>query len=226
MSVGRWRDPILRNLMQNLRQFDQQFFQRGYQLIVGVDEAGRGPLAGPVVAAAVSFKRIDFSVSFTDSKKMTARQRDAAFKEIFEKCYVGLGIMNQNIIDEYNILQATFLAMEAAVQHLVFRLKKDDKDDQKLCLLIDGNRFQSSLIYDVETVINGDSLSLSIAAASVVAKVTRDRILDQYHQIFPQYGFDRHKGYPTKAHCEALKEHGALFIHRKTFGPVRKVCQL
>lgn len=215
--------------MKSLLEFDQQFSVKGYRYVIGVDEAGRGPLAGPVVAGAVCFKETDFSVKIKDSKKMTSRQRDLAFQEIFEKAYVGIGIMNELIIDEHNILQATFLAMEVAVRQLIFRLKQagfdDGRDGEKVCLLIDGNRFKSDLNYDVQTVVKGDDRSLSIAAASVIAKVTRDRILQKYHQIFPQYGFDRHKGYPTKAHREALEEHGAAFIHRKTFSPVRKVCE-
>lgn len=216
--------------MDSLKKFDEKFLIDGYRCIIGVDEAGRGPLAGPVVAAAVSLKQNDFSVRIQDSKKMTERQRDKAFVEIFEKAHVGVGVMNETVIDEFNILQSTFLAMNAAVRQLVFRLKQSGFDARqeagKVCLLIDGNRFETDLPYDFQPVIGGDNHSLSIASASVVAKVTRDRILAKYHQIFPHYGFDRHKGYPTKAHREALEKHGAAFIHRKTFRTVRDTCSL
>ena len=216
--------------MNHLAEFDRQLCLGGYRYLIGVDEAGRGPAAGPVVAAAVWLKRTDFSLPIQDSKKMTASDRSKAFIEIFEKAGVGIGMMNESVIDRRNILQATFLAMNAAVRQLEFRLRqsgiKDLEDKGAACLLIDGNRFVSDFLYDVKTVTQGDNRSLSIACASVIAKVTRDRILDQYHKIFPQYGFDRHKGYPTAAHREALRTHGAAFIHRKTFRTVRDAgCQ-
>ena len=213
--------------MSDLAIFDQQFLQEGYTNLIGVDEAGRGPLAGPVVAAAVCLRENRFSVKIKDSKKMTACQRDKAFIEIFEKAYVGIGMMNEFVIDQVNILQATFLAMNAAVRQLIFQIKQNKNDvlldQQTTCLLIDGNRFISQVPYSYKTIIKGDDKSLSIACASVIAKVTRDRILEKYHQIFPEYGFDQHKGYPTAAHQRALEKYGAAFVHRKTFRTVTNV---
>jgi len=195
-----------------------------FQYLIGVDEAGRGPLAGPVVAAAVCLNRMDFSLTIQDSKKMTERQRNQAFVEIFDRASVGIGIMSGAVIDRHNILQATFLAMNAAIRQLTFRLRNSDAvqaDSERAgCLLVDGNRFRSDFAYGVKTIVQGDSRSLSIACASVIAKVTRDRILRIYDRIFPQYGLARHKGYPTAAHREALKQYGPSLIHRKTFGPV------
>jgi ribonuclease HII len=216
--------------MFDLYQFDQQILSKGYQYIIGIDEAGRGPLAGPVVAAAVCLRSADFSVKIQDSKKMTASQRDKAFVEIFDNAYIGVGVMNELVIDRFNILQATFLAMNSAVIKMIFQLKKEQGDvilDRKtVCLLVDGNRFFSKVSYSYETIVKGDTKSLSIACASVIAKVIRDRILEKYHQIFPEYGFDHHKGYPTAAHRQALKKYGVAFIHRKTFRTVRETMNL
>lgn len=208
-----------------LLQFDQNMLSGDtFQYLIGVDEAGRGPLAGPVVAAAVCLSRMDFSLTIQDSKKMTERQRNQAFVEIFDRASVGIGIMSEAVIDRHNILQATFLAMNAAIRQLTFRLQNTgavQADSERAgCLLIDGNRFPSDFAYGVKTIVHGDSRSLSIACASVIAKVTRDRILRIYDRIFPQYGLARHKGYPTAAHREALKQYGPSLIHRKTFGPV------
>jgi ribonuclease HII len=211
--------------MERLKEFDRQCALDGYDYLVGIDEAGRGPLAGPVVAAAVLLKTQDFSVKIQDSKKMTAKQRYQAFFEIQDQAYVGIGIMNERIIDMYNILEATFLAMNEAVRQLNFCLVQAGcdltKEIKKVCLLIDGNRFKTYLPYTYRTIVSGDDKSLSIACASVVAKVTRDRILDQYHQIFPQYGFDQHKGYPTASHRKAIAQYGPVLIHRKTFRMMR-----
>jgi len=216
--------------MNDLETFDRQFSAQGFRYIFGVDEAGRGPLAGPVVAAAVCLKTTDFSLVIRDSKKMTASQRMRAFEEIFHQAYVGIGIMNEEVIDARNILQATFLAMCSAVRQAVSRLVQSgcplDHDRNMACLLIDGNRFQTDLPYPYRTIVGGDSRSLSVACASIIAKVTRDRILEAYDQVFPQYGFSKHKGYATLAHRRALEEHGAVFVHRKTFRTVRKAVRL
>jgi len=215
--------------MNELKAFDARFSRNGCRYLIGVDEAGRGPLAGPVVAAAVLLKANHLSVPVQDSKKMTARQRWDAYFEIQDNAYVGIGVMNERIIDAVNILEAAFLAMNAAVRQLCLCLRKEglDPDDtpRKTRLLIDGNQFKTDLPYAYETIIGGDGKSFSIACASVIAKVTRDRILECYHQIFPQYGFDRHKGYPTAMHRKALKEFGPVLIHRRTFNAVRQVCE-
>jgi len=214
--------------MNRLKEFDEEFAKsQGYSCLIGIDEAGRGPLAGPVVAAAVLLRTHHFSIRIQDSKKMTAAQRQQAFIEIQDNAHIGIGIMNERIIDTYNILQATFLAMNESVRQLNFCLLKAGydmaKEMTKVCLLIDGNRFRTYLPYSYQTVVGGDNRSLSIACASVLAKVTRDRILDQYHQVFPQYGFNRHKGYPTAIHRQALKQYGPALIHRKSFRTVREM---
>ena len=205
----------------DMLHYETQAQNQGLRFILGVDEAGRGPLAGPVVAAAVCLRHTNFKNRINDSKKMTAKARGAAFDEIFEKGYVGIGMVGENAIDLVNILNASHLAMEIAVKELVRRLPeaiaRQDTFLGQTLLLIDGNMFRAQLPYQYQTIIGGDAKSLSIACASIVAKVYRDRILDVYDKIFPQYGFARHKGYPTQSHRQAIKEYGASIIHRKTF---------
>ena len=201
--------------------YETQAREKGYPIIIGVDEAGRGPLAGPVVAAAVSLKDFKFQNKINDSKILSAQEREEAFFEIFDKADVGIGIINETVIDAVNILQATYLAMTAAIENLIEKFSPDVRQDPALasqvCLLIDGPRFETHLPFKREPIINGDALSISIACASIVAKVTRDRILQAYDKILPQYGFKSHKGYPTLAHKRAIQQHGLSFIHRKTF---------
>lgn len=217
------RNPTTHNEFSVLN-YEQQLRGQGYRLIIGIDEAGRGPLAGPVVAAAVSLQDYSFQSKITDSKKMTLLQRERAFEEITQKAQVGIGIINETVIDRVNILQATFLAMSRAVEHLIYRLPKAQRDALDLTpttyMLVDGNRFKTYLPFRCETVVKGDASVLSIACASVVAKVTRDRILSIYDQIYPQYGFKKHKGYPTAQHKEAIQKHGLSFIHRRSFSCV------
>ena len=193
----------------------------GLRFVFGVDEAGRGPLAGPVVASAVWLKTYDFDSPINDSKKMTPKNRARAFHEIYEKAWVGIGMISESVIDEVNILNASFLAMQAAIGDLLRHLPADIVVDktfpQQVRLLIDGNAFKSQLPFNYQTIVGGDGKSLSIACASIIAKVYRDRVMDNYHRVFPQYGFDQHKGYPTASHREAIKEHGLSGIHRKSF---------
>ena len=193
----------------------------GFSLIIGIDEAGRGPLAGPVVAAAVALKSNNFLSVIRDSKKISPLQRDKAFDEIYQNAYVGVGIVPETIIDQINILEATFLAMNNAVKELETKLPLSTKEQEgfseKVCLLIDGNSFKSSVPYVFKTVVKGDSKVLSIACASIIAKVTRDRIMCEYDKDFPVYGFKKHKGYPTVEHKQALREHGPSRIHRRSF---------
>lgn len=193
----------------------------GFSLIIGIDEAGRGPLAGPVVAAAVALKKHSPPFQVRDSKKLSAAQREKAFHKIYEYAHVGVGIMSEGVIDEVNILQATFLAMHNAVEQLLSGLPFSDKrrkiSEEKICLLIDGNQFRSDLPYRFKTIVKGDEQVSSIACASIIAKVTRDRILNLYDRVFPQYGFSRHKGYPTRRHKQAIRQWGMSSIHRKTF---------
>lgn len=193
----------------------------GFNVIIGIDEAGRGPLAGPVVAAAVSLRETDFSIPIRDSKKLSAAQRENAFHEIYKRAYVGVGIISENVIDQTNILQSTFFAMHNAVRNLILRIPEAQTTginfEKTVCLLVDGNCFRCDLPYHFQTIIKGDEHVLSIACASIVAKVTRDRILNVYHRIFPEYGFDRHKGYPTMDHKQVIRRLGPSLIQRKTF---------
>lgn len=199
--------------LQLLLQHDRDFLNQGFRSLAGVDEAGRGPLAGPVVASAVIVRDFSFSVSVDDSKKMTPRSREAAYEEILEKCSVGIAVVEHDVIDRINILQASLQAMEEAVMKL--GVIPDG-------VLIDGNK-TPRLPFRQFPIVDGDAKSFSIACASVVAKVTRDRMMDYYDEIYPNYGFKKHKGYGTAQHVTALKKHGPCRIHRKTFEPVKSL---
>ena len=189
-------------------QIEQSLFEKGYHLICGVDEAGRGPLAGPVCAAAVILPPNVDIPGLNDSKKLSDKRRRELFPIIKEQAVAyGIGFADHSLIDEINILQATFYAMEQAITQL--SVKPD-------FALIDGNR-EKNFGLPVQTVVQGDSLSASIAAASILAKVTRDDLMLQMAQEYPQYGFEIHKGYGTKAHYAALQEYGPCPIHRMTF---------
>lgn len=191
-----------------MQDHERQAEQAGYRTVAGVDEAGRGPLAGPVVAAAVIFP---FGLSLPglrDSKKLSPALRDQWFETIQQKSLGwGLAVVDETTIDEINILQATLLAMKSAVEQLSLPVD---------LLLIDGNRGIDSHI-DQKTIVGGDDASQSIAAASVLAKVTRDRLMEAYHETYPQYEFLRHKGYGTALHRERIRQHGPCPIHRKSF---------
>lgn len=193
--------------------FETEAKQQGFRFILGVDEAGRGPLAGPVVAAAVCLRTFDFDAAINDSKKMTAKARECALHEIFDKAYVGIGCIGEAAIDIVNILNASHLAMEAAVRQLVGQLPSQNQ----IVVLVDGNSFRHQLPFKHRTIVGGDAKSISIASASIVAKVYRDRIMDGYGRIFPQYGFAKHKGYPTAVHRQAIAQHGPSIIHRRSF---------
>ena len=188
--------------------FDKQFLSDNVRVICGVDEAGRGPLAGPVCAAAVILPPNAEIPGLNDSKKLTDKRRRELFPIIKEQAIAyGIGLASHEEIDEINILQATYLAMERALSQLSV---------QPELALIDGNRAKDFGI-PVPTVVKGDSLSASIAAASILAKVTRDDLMTQAAEDYPQYQFEVHKGYGTKAHYAALSEHGPSPIHRMTF---------
>jgi len=201
--------------------YEDDLRKSGYSIIIGIDEAGRAPLAGPVVASAVSLKSHNFQNKICDSKKLSPRQREVAFHEIMDKAYVGVGIISEAVIDQINILQSTFLAMHNAVTQLLTKIPPDLKNkkdfDQKVYMLIDGDRFRCEHPFKYQTIIKGDDKVLSIACASIIAKVMRDRILTTYDQIFPVYGFKQHKGYPTVKHKQAIKEYGPSIIHRMSF---------
>ena len=193
---------------KNMWEIENSHYEKGIVTICGVDEAGRGPLAGPVCAAAVILPAGLVIPGLDDSKKLTDKRRRELFPVIQENALAyGIAFASHEEIDQINILQATFLAMERALAQLKIRPE---------LALIDGNR-QKDFGINVETVVKGDSRSANIAAASVLAKVTRDIYMEEMAQQYPQYGFEIHKGYGTKAHYEALRQHGPSPIHRMTF---------
>ena len=192
----------------NLWEIENARFDQGYEIICGVDEAGRGPLAGPVCAAAVILPKGLEIPGLNDSKKLTDKKRRELMPMIQQEALAyGIAFASHEEIDEINILQATFLAMERALAQL--KIQPD-------LALIDGNR-QKDFGIKVETVVKGDSRSANIAAASVLAKVTRDDYMEEMAKVYPGYGFEVHKGYGTKAHYEALRNLGPSPIHRMTF---------
>ncbi len=193
---------------KDLWMIERSFFDTGVRTICGVDEAGRGPLAGPVCAAAVILPSGLVIDGLDDSKKLTEAKREALFPVICEQALAyGIGFADEKEIDEINILQATFAAMRRAIAQLS---RKPE------LALVDGNR-AADFGLPVQTVVKGDSLSANIAAASVLAKVTRDRYMKELAVKYPEYGFEVHKGYGTKRHYEALREHGPCPAHRRTF---------
>ncbi|HNX11256.1 MAG TPA: ribonuclease HII [bacterium] len=197
---------------------EAQLFSQGYKLIAGVDEAGRGPLAGPVVAAAVIFDshfQIDSPEleKIKDSKKLSAKQRERLFTLIKEKAVaISIGTVGHGTIDNINILQATFLAMDKAVATLSV---------QPDYVLVDGKFTIPQSDKKQEAVIDGDAKVFSIAAASIIAKVSRDYLMAELHKKYPEYNFLQHKGYGTKSHLEALREFGPSPIHRRSFEPLK-----
>jgi ribonuclease HII len=192
--------------------FEGQCYEAGYRNIAGIDEAGRGPLAGPVVAAAVIFSRGWIDEEITDSKRLSPKKREELYAKILSGSRsVGIGVVDQGEIDRTNILQATLKAMEMAVRKL------SPSPDY---LLVDG--IHGPPIHIPQRLIRGgDTISISIAAASIVAKVTRDRLMIEHHERFPQYNFARHKGYGTKEHLEAIRKFGYCEVHRMSFRGVK-----
>jgi len=185
-------------------------------LVAGVDEAGRGPLAGPVVVAAVILDPAKPIDNLDDSKKLSEQRREALFPRIMKNALAYSVVeVHAAEIDRINILQATMLGMKRAVERL---------SPAPALALVDGNR-APQLDCEVRTIIHGDSLEPAISAASILAKVTRDRLMTAMHLQYPQYGFDRHKGYPTREHLSRLAEHGPCVLHRRSFAPVRNVLQ-
>lgn len=212
--------------------FDQEqiLWVQGHQYVVGIDEAGRGPLMGPVVAAAVVWRHgtlapSDLGLSDTvfalvrDSKKLSPKQRDTAYELVHEHFYVGVGTIAPEVIDRVNILEATYLAMKSALSNLRSVLPKHR--DADIALLIDGNQALPNVSLATTTVVGGDGAVPSIAAASIVAKVTRDRAVDELDRCYPQYGFAKHKGYGTAEHMAALRRYGPSPVHRMSFKPVK-----
>lgn len=194
--------------LEKMWKYEYSCYEKGYIRVAGIDEAGRGPLAGPVVAAAVILDINNVIPGINDSKKLSEKKREYLHQQIMAKAVaVGIGIVDELVIDTINIRNATHLAMKRAIENL--SLKPD-------FLLIDAET-----LYDIDidqmSIIKGDSLSISIAAASIIAKVERDRIVKSYEDIYPGYGFAKHKGYGTKQHIDSIKKFGLLPVHRKTF---------
>lgn len=197
--------------MDDNYKYERELIDKGITLIGGVDEVGRGPLVGPVVAACVILP-LDFSLDgLTDSKKLSEKKRDFFFEEIKKQAIsIGIGIKDENVIDEVNIYEATKLAMIDAINNC--KVKPEH-------ILIDAMPLELDI--PTTSIIKGDLKSITISAASVIAKVTRDRMMYELDKEYPMYEFKKNKGYPTKAHMEAIKKYGIIKEHRKTFGPVR-----
>jgi len=194
-------------------KYEARAQNQGYRFVVGVDEAGRGPLAGPVVAGAVLLPLKTSLDGLDDSKKLSQKSREKFFPEIIQTALAyGVGIVSVATIEKINILQAALLAMKQAIEQC---------DLAPDLLLVDGNKRVDHPAQQW-TIVGGDGKSLSIAAASVLAKVTRDRIMQEHHLSYPEYDFDRHKGYPTKRHREKIRQFGPCPIHRKTFKGVKE----
>ena len=229
-------------------EIEQEFATQGYDVVIGTDEVGRGPLAGPVVACAVALRKSGKNPDdqmlndkkwdlVRDSKKLSEKQREKVFDFICEQFHVGIGLCSHETIDRINILEASFLAMKKAVQELLRKIPNDQLQmgnqlqmtDQRLqnknakyIVLVDGNKVIPNFSHDQQAIIGGDRLVKSISAASIVAKVTRDRMMKRFALEYPGYGFEKHMGYGTKLHMDALNAQGPCEIHRKSFSPVKK----
>lgn len=200
---------------KQMNQVEAELYSQGYEILVGIDEAGRGPLAGPVVAAAVVLDPEAKIYGLDDSKKLSRQKREKIFTKIKAKAKVGVGQATSNEIDKYNIREATFVAMKRAVKDLLPNLMNNPD-----ILLVDGNAVIPNLTVEQQSIIDGDAKVNAIAAASIIAKVTRDNIIFDYAEKYPQYNFESNKGYGTSEHISALQKYGSSPIHRKSFGRV------
>jgi ribonuclease HII len=217
----------------NFRE-EKKLWQKGFKKVVGLDEAGRGSLAGPVVASAVVIttakiknqiskikntnQNLKLLTKIKDSKKLSLKKREKLYKLIIKSPFIewGIGMVSEKVIDKINIKNAAELAMERVLKNLEKKIKK-----RADFLIIDGNHLKNLQLttYNLKLLIKADERVFSCAAASIIAKVTRDRIMKKYHQKYPQYGFDKHKGYPTNLHLKMLRKYGPCKIHRKSFKP-------
>lgn len=212
--------PLLALDATEIGSVEQQARDAGYRWILGVDEAGRGPLAGPVTTAAVvlDLDLLDWCVGLDDSKKLTARKREELSLVVFDRApAVSVHHVHVDEVDRLNVLGASLWGMEHCAELVISRLSLDPA---QVFVAVDGKQRLLHYHGPQQAVIKGDARSYAIAAASIIAKVTRDRWMVELHQQHPEYGFDRHKGYPTKAHIKALNEHGPLACHRRSFAPV------
>lgn len=204
---------IERERLREMSTFEERFSEF---TIAGVDEAGRGPLAGPVVAGCVVLDRSKEILYVNDSKKLSEKKRNELYDEIIEKaCAYGVGIVDEKIIDEINILEATHIAMKKAYEE-ADKMYRERFGKNINMLFVDALKIKKVDIKQV-SIVHGDALSISVASASIIAKVTRDRMMIEYDKKYPEYGFAKHKGYGTKAHIDAIKKYGACEFHRKSF---------
>lgn len=200
-----------------MKEYENKYYNLGYNYIGGTDEAGRGPLVGPVVCACVVFPKDYVNDEINDSKKLTEKKRERLYDIIMKDALsVGVSIIPPKVIDEINILEASRLGMKNAYIEANKKIKID-------VLLTDY--MDIDLDIPVEKIVKGDSKSISIAAASIIAKVTRDRILNELDEKYPMYGYKKHKGYPTKAHLEAIKKYGITEEYRKSYKPVQEILE-
>lgn len=220
---GAPREPLPKPTLQREIELRAQ----GFSNIIGVDEAGRGPLAGPVVAAAIALPpNFDAALfpTLTDSKQVKESERESLFARLTTLYVYGVGIVDAKTVDEINIRQASWRAMQLAVENLQSKSAASTRGASSDFVLIDGLPYGAGP-FPYEAIIKGDAKSLSIAAASVIAKVTRDALMREYSQQFPGYGFERHKGYGSPQHLQTLHEFGVCSLHRKTFAPVRRILE-
>ncbi len=202
--------------LENMLRYEKELYQQGYQAIAGIDEVGRGPLAGPVVTACVILPKNCKIKHLNDSKKIPKKHHEEIYQEILARALgIGIGIVDNNVIDQINIYEATKVGMLQAIDQLKGEVTRPDY------LLIDAMHLETSI--PQQSLIKGDANSLSIAAASIVAKVTRDRMMADYANDYPGYAFEKNVGYGTKEHLEGLKKYGITPIHRKTFEPIKSM---
>eukprot|EP00612_Vaucheria_litorea_P000078 CAMPEP_0171453850 /NCGR_PEP_ID=MMETSP0945-20130129/1387_1 /TAXON_ID=109269 /ORGANISM="Vaucheria litorea, Strain CCMP2940" /LENGTH=248 /DNA_ID=CAMNT_0011978787 /DNA_START=74 /DNA_END=820 /DNA_ORIENTATION=+ len=207
-----------RNSLPSIRE--KHYLSENYDIVIGVDEAGRGPLAGPVVSASFAINRNSEKIKeVNDSKRISEQQRESLFAQLTSDSTARytVNVTSREVIDEINILQATMESMKNSVAELLSK-----ENGKKAVVLIDGNKIPSGILAACECIVRGDSKEYCIAAASIIAKVTRDRIMIECGKKYPKYGFDEHKGYGTVKHLAAIKEHGPCPEHRKSFKPLRK----